>query len=42
MGGFALDASSSDLGPVAGPCEHSNEPSVSVTGREFLDYLSDC
>jgi hypothetical protein len=33
----------SDLvqGPVAGSCEHGNEPSVSIKGREFLDQLSD-
>jgi hypothetical protein len=26
---------------VASPCEHSNEPSGSVNGREFLDKLSE-
>jgi hypothetical protein len=25
---------------VAGPCEHSNELSVSINGRQFLDQLS--
>jgi len=25
-----------------GSCEHSNEPSVSIKGGEFLDKLSDC
>jgi hypothetical protein len=24
-------------GPVAGFCEHDNEPSDSIKGREFLD-----
>jgi hypothetical protein len=23
-------------------CEHGNEPSGSIKGREFLDWLSDC
>jgi hypothetical protein len=27
---------------VAGPCEHGNEPSGSIKGEEFLDFLSDC
>jgi hypothetical protein len=27
---------------VVGSCEHGNEPSDSIKGREFLDYLSDC
>jgi hypothetical protein len=26
---------------VAGCCEHGNEPSVSMKGGEFLDFLSD-
>jgi hypothetical protein len=26
---------------VGGSCEHSNEPSGSVKGREFLDQLSE-
>jgi hypothetical protein len=26
-----------DKGPVAGYCEHGNEPSVSIKGGEFLD-----
>jgi hypothetical protein len=29
-------------GPVADSCEHSNEPSDSIKGREFLGQLSDC
>jgi hypothetical protein len=28
-------------GAVAGSCEHSNKPLVSIKCREFLDYLSD-
>jgi hypothetical protein len=27
--------------PVAGSCEHGNEPLCSIKGREFLDLLSD-
>jgi hypothetical protein len=27
---------------VAGYCEHGNEPSGSVKGGEFLNWLSDC
>jgi hypothetical protein len=27
---------------VADPSEHSNEPSDSIKGGEFLDLLSDC
>jgi hypothetical protein len=30
----------SEQGPVVGSCEHSNECSSSVEGREFLDCLS--
>jgi hypothetical protein len=26
---------------VAGSCEHGNEPSDSIKGGEFFDYLSD-
>jgi hypothetical protein len=26
---------------VAGSCEHDNEPSVSIKGEEFLDWMSD-
>jgi hypothetical protein len=26
---------------VAGSCEHGNEPSGSIKGKEFLDQLSD-
>jgi hypothetical protein len=27
---------------VAGCCEHGNEPSGSIKGGEFVDYLDDC
>jgi hypothetical protein len=27
---------------VAGSCEHGNEPSGSIKGEKFLDYLNDC
>jgi len=33
-----LDAFNSGEGPVAGSCEHCNEPSESMKGREFLDW----
>jgi hypothetical protein len=31
-----------DTEPVAGSCEHGNEPSGSIQGGEFLDQLSEC
>jgi hypothetical protein len=37
VGMCVLDASSSGKGPVAGFCEHGNEPSGSVKGGLFLD-----
>jgi hypothetical protein len=40
VGIFRVDASGSGEVPVAGLCEHGNEPSDSVKGMEFLD-LSD-
>jgi hypothetical protein len=27
---------------VVGSCEHGNEPSGSIKGGEFFDYLIDC
>jgi hypothetical protein len=27
---------------VASSCEYGNEPSGSIKGEEFLDYMSDC
>jgi len=35
-----LDASGSGQETVAGSCEHSNEPSGSIKGGEFLDQVS--
>jgi hypothetical protein len=37
VGRCGLDASGSGYGPVAGSCEHCNEPSDSTKGKEFLD-----
>jgi hypothetical protein len=28
--------------PVAGPCEHGNEPSGLIKGGDYLDWMSDC
>jgi hypothetical protein len=36
-----LVSSSSGYGPVAVYCEHVDEPSGSVEGGEFLDWLKD-
>jgi hypothetical protein len=33
-------ASDSGQGPVAGSCEHSNEPLGSIKGGKFLESLS--
>jgi hypothetical protein len=35
-----LDSSGSGQGPMAGSCEHDNEPSGSIKGGEFLDHPS--
>jgi hypothetical protein len=32
-----LDSSGSGQGQAAGSCEHGNDPSGSIKGREFLD-----
>jgi hypothetical protein len=37
MVSFGLDAPASGWGPMAGPCEHGNEPSGSIKDGEFLD-----
>jgi hypothetical protein len=37
QGNCGLNASGSGFQPVAGCCEHSNEPSGCIKGREFLD-----
>jgi hypothetical protein len=39
FGGYGLDSSGSGRGSVAASNEHGNEPSVSINGGEFLDYL---
>jgi hypothetical protein len=36
-----LDAYGSGLEPVADSCEHNNQPSGFIRGREF-DSVSDC
>jgi hypothetical protein len=41
MTGFELDSSGSGLGPVAGCCEHGNEPLSSIKYVETFNYLSD-
>jgi hypothetical protein len=41
VGSCGLDASGSIHGPVADCCEHGNEPSGSIKGRKFLDYLTE-
>jgi hypothetical protein len=37
-----LDSAVSGQGPVAGLCEHGNEPSGSIRKRNIFDKLSDC
>jgi hypothetical protein len=37
VGRCGLDSSGSGQGPVAGSCEHGNEPSGSIKVGEFLD-----
>jgi hypothetical protein len=37
VGRGRLDVPGSGQGPVAGCCEHGNEPSVSMKGGKFLD-----
>jgi hypothetical protein len=37
VGRCGLDSSGSGQGPMAGCCEHDNEPLGSVKGGEFLD-----
>jgi hypothetical protein len=34
-----LDSSGSGKRPVAGFCQHTNEPSSSINGEKFLDQL---
>jgi hypothetical protein len=42
VGRCGLKSSGSGWGPVAGSCEHDNEPSGSIKGGDFLYKLSDC
>jgi hypothetical protein len=35
-----MDSSGLGQGPVLGTYEHGNEPSGSIKGRQFLDWLS--
>jgi hypothetical protein len=37
VGSCGLDSSGSGYGPVAGPCEHGNEPSGSIKREELLE-----
>jgi hypothetical protein len=41
MGECELDPSNSVPGPVAGCCKDSDEPSLSLKSRDFLDYPND-
>jgi hypothetical protein len=38
---YGQDASGLAQGYIAGSSEHSNEPSHSIKGGKFLDYMSD-
>jgi hypothetical protein len=40
MGRCGLDASGSGKGPVAGCCEHGNEPSDFIKREEIIEKLS--
>jgi hypothetical protein len=42
VGRCGLDASGLEYSLVEGSSEHGNEPSVSIKGGKFLDWLSDC
>jgi hypothetical protein len=39
---YGVDSSFPGYGPVAGYCEHDNEPSGSIKYWEIFKYLSDC
>jgi hypothetical protein len=41
MSGCGLDSTASGQGPVAGSCEHDNEPSGSIEGGDLVEQLSD-
>jgi hypothetical protein len=38
---YGLDSICSGQSPVAGCCEHRNEPLFTMGGREFIHQLSD-
>jgi hypothetical protein len=40
MGGCELDSSGLGNDPAAGSCENGNEPSGSIKGGKFLEWLS--
>jgi hypothetical protein len=42
MRGCGLESSGSGKGPMAGSCEHGDEPSGFIKWREFLELLSNC
>jgi len=37
-----LDSCDSEKGPVVGSYEHGDQPTGSIQGGDFLDWLSDC
>lgn len=41
VGGYGLDSSGTEQGPMAGSCEYGYKPSGLIKGRDFFDYLSD-
>jgi hypothetical protein len=41
VGRYGLDETGSKQNPTASYCIHGNEPSDSVTGKEFLDSIND-
>jgi hypothetical protein len=41
-GRCGLNSSGSSQGPVAGSCEHGNEPSGFIKCAEFSDWLIGC
>jgi len=42
VGRCGVDSSGSGQGPVTGSSGHSNEPSGSIKGGKYLDWMSDC
>jgi hypothetical protein len=39
--GGGINSFGSGQGPLAGSCEHGNEPSGSIKGEKFVGYLRD-